>query len=280
MANVDDFFAKKDKKKKRGFNKANTDVLAKNLEEQDQRVLKAESDKTFRGSLATSEATKLAFQTSDIQPGSARQSSQNDEEWKDYQKEKDYSGLKIENLRIEEKESTEDDDHEVNEDGEKVPKGKGHVWRKGQKNNHNHAADDDTSEDEAPTQAPGQSSASEGGENPAGATMAAAVKSTAGASGYVPPHLRGSTMASGPALQATRLSATRGYGGRPRAAPDIKSEVYFPSLGGAAPAEGVKHGSGRDDFYEVRSGGSSALSTKSVANPKLALDNKFDALRD
>ena len=34
MADLDDFFAKKDKKKKtkKGFSKANTDVLAKNLE--------------------------------------------------------------------------------------------------------------------------------------------------------------------------------------------------------------------------------------------------------
>ena len=35
MANIDDFFAKKDKKKKgtKKFSKANTDVIAKNLEE-------------------------------------------------------------------------------------------------------------------------------------------------------------------------------------------------------------------------------------------------------
>ena len=35
MANIDDFFAKKDKKKKgtKKFSKANTEVLAKNLEE-------------------------------------------------------------------------------------------------------------------------------------------------------------------------------------------------------------------------------------------------------
>ena len=39
MADLDDFFAKKDKKKKtkKGFSKANTDVLAKNLEENDRK---------------------------------------------------------------------------------------------------------------------------------------------------------------------------------------------------------------------------------------------------
>ena len=44
MADLDDFFAKKDKKKKtkKGFSKANTDVLAKNLEENDRKEQQAE----------------------------------------------------------------------------------------------------------------------------------------------------------------------------------------------------------------------------------------------
>ena len=80
MADLDDFFAKKDKKKKtkKGFSKANTDVLAKNLQESDRAAQKAEDKAT--GPLATSEATKLAFEdnpvlgvngdsTSDANPG-------------------------------------------------------------------------------------------------------------------------------------------------------------------------------------------------------------------
>ena len=44
MADLDDFFAKKDKKKKakKGFSKANTEVLAKNLEENDKKEQQAE----------------------------------------------------------------------------------------------------------------------------------------------------------------------------------------------------------------------------------------------
>ena len=55
MANLDDFFAKKDKKKKskKGFSKANTDILAKNLEEQDRKEAKA--DEKTAVPLATSE---------------------------------------------------------------------------------------------------------------------------------------------------------------------------------------------------------------------------------
>ena len=39
MGDLDDFFAKKDKKKRgtKGFSKANTDILAKNLEEMERR---------------------------------------------------------------------------------------------------------------------------------------------------------------------------------------------------------------------------------------------------
>ena len=44
MADLDDFFAKKDKKKKtkKGFSKANTDILAKNLEENERKEQRAE----------------------------------------------------------------------------------------------------------------------------------------------------------------------------------------------------------------------------------------------
>ena len=74
MANLDDFFAKKDKKKgKKTFSKANTDVLAKNLEEADLKEKKAESVKASSGALATSEATKLAFESSNLE---SRQNSQ------------------------------------------------------------------------------------------------------------------------------------------------------------------------------------------------------------
>lgn len=66
MADLDNFFAKKDKKKKGktgGFSKANN--LAKNLEETERKEAKAEEKAS---PLATSEATKLAFEDNPI-PG-------------------------------------------------------------------------------------------------------------------------------------------------------------------------------------------------------------------
>ena len=66
MADLDDFFAKKDRKKKNkaGFSKANTDVLAKNLEENERREAKAEEKAAPL--LATSEAAKAAFEGSPV----------------------------------------------------------------------------------------------------------------------------------------------------------------------------------------------------------------------
>ena len=65
---------------------------------------------------------------------------------------------------------------------------------------------------------------------------------------YVPPHMRGSAAAAaggsrdspaagGPSLSRVRLGG--GGGGRQRAAPNINSEVNFPSLGAANAAVDV-----------------------------------------
>ena len=74
-------------------------------------------------------------------------------------------------------------------------------------------------------------------------------------------------------------------GGRSRAAPDINNEISFPSLSGApGPGEtksGRGSGGGRDDFEEVRSGGSGPQhSARASDGPRVTLDNKFAALRD
>ncbi len=76
MADLDDFFAKKDKKKKRagGFSKANTEVLAKNLEENERREQKAEEKAS---PLATTEATKLAFEDNPVSGVSTNASNSN-----------------------------------------------------------------------------------------------------------------------------------------------------------------------------------------------------------
>jgi len=108
MADLDDFFAKKDKKKKgtKKFSKANTDVIAKNLEESAIKEQK-QQDK---------EMTNMG---EDKNPEKINQ--QDDDEWDDYREnKKDYTGLKIENLVIEEPVKVEEEETEINEDGEVV----------------------------------------------------------------------------------------------------------------------------------------------------------------
>jgi hypothetical protein len=108
---------------------------------------------------------------------------------------------------------------------------------------------------------------------------------------YVPPHMRGSAGASSsaPAVEQRRPLPR----GKIRAAPDITSELYFPSLSAAQEDVGPKGawgkgaaGGGRryDDgghFEEVKeSGGKGGSHMRQAEAPKLALGNKFDALRD
>ena len=71
MGDLDDFFAKKDKKKKgtKGFSKANTDILAKNLEEMERKEQsKQERQESYlpEGSLPTQAMTELLQQVSSM----------------------------------------------------------------------------------------------------------------------------------------------------------------------------------------------------------------------
>merc|ERR1712223_211221 len=123
MADLDDFFAKKDKKKKtkKGFSKANTEVLAKNLEENDRKEQQAEEKAND-----VNRVQRLAENAPTI-------SNEADvEEWKEYEENKlDYSNLKIDALKLEGEGEEDEEDIELNEDGEKTKKSKeGGPWSK------------------------------------------------------------------------------------------------------------------------------------------------------
>merc|ERR1719150_1746987 len=117
MADLDDFFAKKDKKKKgtKKFSKANTDVIAKNLEE-----------------TAIKEQKQQDKEITNIGDDAENVAQQDDEEWDDYREnKKDYSGLKIETLVIEDVGAKqEEEETEVNENGEIVKKEESGPWNK------------------------------------------------------------------------------------------------------------------------------------------------------
>lgn len=275
MANIDDFFAKKDKKKKgtKKFSKANTEVIAKNLLETEKKELK-EMEKQEK------ELATINTQYSEQTPNSVVKSNSNeDEEWDDYREnKKDFSGLKIESLSVADQVPDEDEDEtEINEDGEvvKVKKDESGPWNKLTGTGSNEVQQQDTTPEPEPCiQTP----------NVVGGS-------------YVPPHMRGSSSGgsnSAPPSSEARRPAPR----RSKLAPDINSEVYFPALSSAQEDSGPKGawgsgGSGGggsmgnrartgDDvgsFEEVQQRGNQGYSRQSEA-PKLALGNKFAALRE
>jgi len=256
MADLDDFFAKKDKKKKgtKKFSKANTDVIAKNLEESAIKEQK-QQDK---------EMTNMGEEKN---PEKVNQ--QDDDEWDDYREnKKDYTGLKIENLVIDEPVKVEEEETEINEDGEvvKIRKDESGPWNKKDSENRNSVEDKDTPEPEI-KQTP----------------IMIEQPNVVGGS-YVPPHMRG---AGGGSTPDRNPEPRRTVPRRMKAAPDINSEVYFPSLSSAAEDSAPKGAWGKklvkDEgaFEEVRGGeGKSQVQHRNNDGPKLTLGNKFDALRD
>jgi len=264
MADLDDFFAKKDKKKKgtKKFSKANTDVIAKNLEDSAKKELKAQEKLE---PLATSAALNTEEKT-------AAAAVEEDEEWDDYREnKKDYTGLKIESLQVASEPEEEEEETQLNEEGElvlvkKVDSG---PWNKSGGGGGNNNAEN-RQEEKAPEPAPA-------------ATVAA---STAGdtRSSYVPPHLRNAGGATSTTPEPRRPLPR----GRMRAAPDINSEVYFPSLSSTTDDTAPKGAWGKKlakqdegHFEEVRERqGQTHSSRASAEAPKLTLGNKFDALRD
>jgi len=257
MADLDDFFAKKDKKKKgtKKFSKANTDVIAKNLEETAKKELKAQEKLE---PLATSAALNEENKT---------ETKVEDDEWEVYREDKkDYTGLKIETLKVEEEPEEEEAEEQMNEDGEMVTvkKEESGPWNKkaGTNNNTEEKAQQEEKTPEPDHTAP----------------------APAPARGYVPPHLRGGNVAADP---SPGMGPRRPMKGRNRAAPDINSEVYFPSLSSTADDCAPKGAWGkklekRDEgqFEEVRERQGQTHSSRSAEAPKLILGNRFEGLRD
>lgn len=245
--NLDDFFAKKDKKKKGGkkFAKANTDVVAKNLIETEKKELKEmeKSEKVI--------GTQLSGDKS-VTP----QSSHEDEEWEEYREnKKNLTGLKIEALTIQEPvPEPEEEETEINEDGEvvKVKKDGSGPWNKsGAPTNETQRHQEHIKEMQK---------------------LDTSIQSPNVVQGsYVPPHLRGGAAAA--AEQPKQVRKIRGK----VAAPDIKSELNFPSLSSAIEDKNFSFDDG-DKFQEVRDRGGQNHQAKIVQDNRISLGNRFAGL--
>lgn len=289
MADLDDFFAKKDRKKSKGGKKfTTTEELAKKLEETHRREKeKAKENKKLLSSQ----------NLDDGEPGSERKE---EDEWKDFEEEKkDYTNLKIQNLQISETANADngdgdDDENEMVENEEGVM-----VSRKKQPSGpwmsvpHAPQAEEPVREEVRPMAPPPTDGGGGGG-------------GIGGKSGYVPPHLRGGNAPSQYAPPTSfSPSPSSGYSSsysssmhhqplsssrfKSRAAPDITNEAYFPTLSASnTDAPNSAWGRRREDgrgFEEVRN----ARTNTSTYNPRMAasgqgpnlnLGNKWDALRD
>jgi len=284
MSDLDSFFKKKDQKKKskKGFAKANTDILAKNLEEQDRKEAKA--DERAAVPLATSEANKAqaAIEQKDKVVV--------EEEWKDYDDEKkDYSNLKIEALKVEsgDENSDEEVEHEINEEGEKVPvkKSDGGPWNRIQPEGSSAAGESGGAEGGSGGGETDRKSQREMAKAELESSIGAPKGSVVGGS-YVPPHMRGGSGGGGGSSSTSSatqsVQPTRGGPRRTKHAPDISSEIYFPSLSAAGSSDQGRATDERD-FEEVKArdgSGGQHYSSRAAEAPRLALDNKFAALRN
>lgn len=266
MADLDDFFAKKDRKKSKGKKFATADEIAKKLEETGKRSEKIKKEKPL--------------QSIGGQDGDDPNNIQQEDEWKDFEEEKkDYTGLKIQNITLTEDggedggesgDIDEDGGLEENEAGEMVPRKKvsSGPWKvvtqvpNVQEDPLNVTTDSDkTSEEERPS------------------ARGSGISSGSGSSGsYLPPHKRSQP-------HPTTHSSPRNV--KSRAAPDVNSEEMFPTLaaGKSAEAAGPWSRKKRDEsigFEEVRNSKSHSSRYSDTAarmTPgKLSLGNKFGAL--
>merc|ERR1712241_379097 len=246
----------KDKKKKgeKKLAKANTDVLAKNLEQ-----------------MAVKEEKAMEKEISEMNNDSPNTplNQQDDDEWDDYREnKKDYTGLKIENLSQEQPKEEEEEETEVNEDGEVVAKrkdGKDGPWNK---------------LGDGPSNQGSMEEREEMPEQKREAVELLASSNVVGGS-YVPPHMRGQAGAAA-AAAATEVRRPQPRG-RVMKAPDISSEVYFPSLGNSedtAPkgAWGKNPVKGSEGAFEEVKGGDKQASVRSTESKALTPGNKFDVL--
>ncbi|KAK3106024.1 hypothetical protein FSP39_011195 [Pinctada imbricata] len=181
---------------------------------------------------------------------------QEDEEWVDFEQEteKDYSGLRIQNLQISKEDADQEEENKENENnddedenGEKRDVMSG-PWNKSSAQPQTAPPPQPKVEEKPPPAEP--------------------VAKTPGK--YVPPSLRGGASAS--PSEPTRPTPLR----KKKVAPNLQSEEDFPTLGGGG-GPGAEP-SGGMSFEKVQSGNRMADDPSKLQS--LTLGNKFSALQD
>jgi len=233
-SSLDDFFAKKDKSKK-GKKKLNaTEELAKKPEELGKIIEKPKKEK---------EKSNVTTTTGGV--NNLNILDQDENEWKDIDEEKDYSGLRVQALNIKDKEEELREQKAFEIDQENKKEDQGGPWKLDKAET---LQEDDTAS-EIVEEEPAKPEES---------------KPSTEAKRYVPPGMRNAPAGGGGGQAPSRSAFRRGK------APQLDNAEEFPSLGDAAPPELSK------DFKPVRHGSRETASREN--GPSLSLGNKYNAL--
>lgn len=239
-SSLDEFFAKKDKSKKGKSGKSKyttTETIAKKLEESGKKAetLTTPKKEKEKNNIVSNTQTTLSIPLLE----------EDSDDWKDIEeeKEKDYSGLKVQSMCMSEKEKEEEQllkDQQAEENGEssKLNDGMAGPWK---------------------MSASGTSSTSE-------IIIEEEVKEEKPQSTYVPPHLRYSS------------AASSGPKRNPKTAPEISSEVHFPSLSASVDTPKGTQTSTQDKSFQSVKHGVKSKGDVSPHGPQIDLENKFAAL--
>ncbi|CAG0895935.1 unnamed protein product [Cyprideis torosa] len=261
MADLDDFFAKKDKKKSKSKKQK-----GENVDLSSEKEKKKVQKKNKPGDFA-----------SEVGRGEERQANEV-EEWKDYEEEKeaDLTGLKINKLTIDSDEEKDDDEDGTGEgpDGKKGgnPPGPWKVVPGTTAPEEQQETTGERTEEDLPSRVTPASASDDDRE------------AKRGGSTYIPPALRGRMQNSSSGSSGNPVGIQgrrRGAGKGGSAAPDIKDEQLFPTLGASLDPKVAALGAMEDTagFESVRHG-SRTLPGGSAPGPKLNLGNRFGTLQD
>ncbi|XP_062588539.1 protein CDV3 homolog [Saccostrea cucullata] len=252
-SSLDDFFAKKDKSKKKSKSKITPGDILSQQEKELGSVKKEKKKKKKDGESTQTSASGAEGQTNKTE----------DDEWVDFEQEteKDYTGLRIQNLQINKDKSDQEDEGNENENDEECDENG--ERREGAQGPWNVREGQTTQQQPAPQAAAAPPPVEE---SKSDTTPARPGK-------YIPPSMRGGAMST-----SSTDSPARPTPRRKKAAPNLSSEEDFPTLGGGPTPAELSELSG-SSFNRVQSGGKT-MEDPSKAHQSLSLGNKFSALQD
>uniref|UniRef100_A0A182NFQ5 Uncharacterized protein n=1 Tax=Anopheles dirus TaxID=7168 RepID=A0A182NFQ5_9DIPT len=232
MANLDDFFAKKDKKKGKAKKFGTAEEIAKQLDDTSKKAVES----------------KMKLKSVDPADGKSDHN-QPEDEWKVFEEtKKDYSGLKLAQLTIDEGGQNNDMDNG------------------GDANDPNYDGEGRENEERDPSKPWNKLDAAAKEKAAAAAAAAAAVPE---------PPATTSNIYISPAMKSLMAKQKQKKG----IAPDLQSEEYFPTLGQEKPAEPPKPPKPDPSFEEVKHGLRTRMVEQSTSS-QISIGNRFNSLKN